>query len=78
MDTNGIWDTDIKLLAAATMLQAPIYTYTKFHDSRENIGGQGIIQPSQVVCDYVPSIRKLVHMTKPPNYHLELLYCSNN
>ena len=80
MDTNGIWGTDIELLAVATMLQAPIYTYTQFHDSQEYQWSRyhSLAQPSQVVCDYVPSIRKLVHVTKPPNYHLELLHFNGN
>ena len=29
MDRNGIWGTEIEILAAATLLQAPIYTYTQ-------------------------------------------------
>ena len=80
MDTNGIWGTDIELFAVATMLQAPIYTYTQFHDSREYRWSRyySLAQPSQVVCDYVPSIRKLVHMTKLPNYHLDLLHLNGN
>ena len=28
MDKSGIWGTEIELLADATMLQAPVYTYT--------------------------------------------------
>ena len=64
------------LISNYLLLQAPIYTYTQFHDSREYQWSRyhSLAQPSQVVCDYVPSIRKLVHMTKPLNYHLELLH----
>ena len=29
MDHSGIWGTEIKILAAATLLQAPMYTYTQ-------------------------------------------------
>ena len=80
MDTVGVWGTDVELLAAATMLQAPIYTYTQPDDSGEYRWSRHrpLAQPSQVVCDYVPSIRRLVHMTKPPNYHLELLHFNGN
>ena len=80
MDTNRIWGTDIELFAVPTMLQAPIYTYTQFHYSREYRWSRYhfLAQPSQVVCDYVPSIRKLVHMTKLPNYHLDLLHLNGN
>ena len=68
------------LISNYLLLQAPIYTYTQFHDSREYQWSRyhSLAQPSQVVCDYVPSIRKLVHMTKPPNYHLELLHFNGN
>ena len=35
MDRNGIWGTEIEILAAATLLQAPIYTYTQINSNSE-------------------------------------------
>lgn len=80
MGTDGVWGTEIELLAAATMLQAPVYTYTYISDSREYRWSRyrPLAQPNQVVCDYVPSIRRLVHMPKPPEYHLELFHFNGN
>ena len=34
MDTSGVWGTEIELLAAATLLQAPVYTYTQMGVSK--------------------------------------------
>ena len=34
MDKSGIWGTEIELLAAATMLQAPVYTYTQMESTQ--------------------------------------------
>ena len=76
MDTSGIWGTEIELLAAATLLQAPVYTYTqmgstgayrwsKFHP---------LAPPTSIVCDYDASIKKLVNTPKPTNWHIELLH----
>ena len=80
MDTFGVWGTDIEILAAATMLQVPVYTFAQLDDSREYRWSRycPLAQPSQITCDYVPSIRRLVHMTKLPNYHLELLHFNGN
>ena len=76
MDTSGVWGTEIELLAAATLLQAPVYTYTQMSNSKLYQWSRfpPLSQPSQVICDYAPSIRRLVHMAKPLNYHLELFH----
>lgn len=76
MDNRGVWGTEIELLAAATLLQVPVYTYTLMINSKLYQWSRflPLSQPSQVVCDYAPGIRKLVYMTKPLNYHLELFH----
>lgn len=76
MDKSGIWGTEIELLAAATMLQAPVYTYTQ-------MGSTGTYQwskfhslapPTNIYCDYDAGVNKLVNMPKPSDWHIELLH----
>ena len=76
MDTSGVWGTEIELLAAATLLQAPVYTYTQMGVSKSYQWSKfpPLSPPSRVVCDYAACIQKLVHMPKPPDYHLELFH----
>ena len=33
MDASGVWGTELEILAAATMLQAPVYTYTQINSN---------------------------------------------
>ena len=74
MDHNGIWGTEIEILAAATLLQAPIYTY--MHTNSYHWLRYLALSPADSVnCDYHDSIRRLVYVVKPPNYpHLELFH----
>ena len=71
-----MWVTEIELLAVVTLLQVPVYTYTlmsilKLYQWSRFLS---LSRPSQFKCDYAPGIRKLVYMTKPLNYHLELFH----
>ena len=75
MDRNGIWGTEIKILAAATLLQAPIYTYTQTNSNSYHwLRYRPLSLVRSVNCDYHDSIRRLVYVVKPPNYHLELFH----
>ena len=76
MDVSGVWGTEIEILAVATLLQAPIYTYTSTGKpgSYRWVRYSPLSHPNQVVCDYVACIHKLVHLHKSPDYHLELFH----
>ena len=78
MDRNGVWGTDIEILAAATMLQIPVYTYTsqRSEGSYNWIRFHPLSAASSLVCDYHKSIQRLVIVTKPPDYHIELFHLS--
>ena len=67
MDKSGIWGTEIELLAAATMLQAPVYTYThmgstgtywwsKFHP---------LAPSTNIMCDCDAGVRSLLLCPNP-------------
>ena len=69
MDVSGVWGTEIEILAVATLLQAPIYTYTSTGKpgSYRWVRYSPLSHPNQVVCDYVACIHKLVHLHKSPD-----------
>ena len=75
MSKDGVWGTDIEILAASTLLQVPIYTFSpnnsKFYRWFRYLP---LSPPSNVLCDYVKSVKSLVHMDKPAEYHLELFH----
>ena len=54
MDTSGVWGTEIELRAAATLLQAPVYTYTQMGSTKSYRWSRfcPLSPPSKVVCDY--------------------------
>ena len=80
MGCDGVWGTDIELLATATMLRAPVYTYTTVSNASEYrwLRYAPLAKPDKLSCDYVPSIRRLLYMSKPVNYHLELFHFKSN
>ena len=80
MDKSGIWGTEIELLAAATMLQAPVYTYTQLGTT----GSYGwskfhpLAPSTNIMCDYDAGVKKLVNMPKPLDWHIELFHFSRS
>ena len=74
MDTSGIWGTE--LLAAATLLQVPVYMYTQMESTGAYRWSKfcPLAPPTIIVCDYDASIKKLVDMLKPTDWHIELLH----
>ena len=76
MDISGIWGTEIELLAAATLLQAPMYTYTQMGSTKSYRWTRfhPLAPPTNIVCDYAACIEKLVYMPKPSDWHIELLH----
>ena len=80
MGEDGVRGTDIELLAMATMLQIPLYTFTK-HQSRSNVYHWikfTPFHPSQFSCSYSSALCSLVKMNKPLKCHLELLHLNGN
>ena len=73
MSNDGVWGTDIEILALATILQAPIYTF-----SRENsnlyrwLQYLPLLPPGSIQCDYDKTLKKLLYVDKPKDFHLEL------
>ena len=63
MDKSG---TEIELLAATTMLQAPVYTYTNYQRSKFH----PLASPTNIYCDYDAGVQKL----PKPDWHIELLH----
>jgi hypothetical protein len=75
MSKDGVWGTDIEILAASTILQVPIYTFSLSNsNSYRWLRYLPLSPPSNILCDYVTSIKRLVHMVKPEEYHLELFH----
>ena len=78
MGHSGIWGTEIEILAAATLLQAPIYTYTVRTQTNSNsyhwLRYLPLSPAHSVNCDYHDSFRRLVYVAKPPDYYLELFH----
>ena len=75
MDRSGVWGTEIEILAAATLLQAPLYTYTQTNSNSYRWLRYLPMSPAHSVnCDYHDSIHRLVYTVKPADYHLELFH----
>lgn len=77
MSKDGIWGTDIEILAASTILQVPTYTFSRSNNSKSYQWLRYLpLSPpnSTLICDYVKSVNRLVHMAKPKDYHLELFH----
>ena len=76
MDTGGVWGTEIELLAAATLLQTPVYTYTQMGNANAYRWSRfhPLATPTNTVCNYDAGVKKLVHMPKPSDWHMELLH----
>ncbi len=75
MSNDGVWGTDIEILALATIIQAPIYTL-----SRENsnlyrwLCYLPLSPPGSLQCDCDKTLKKLLYMDKPKDFHLELFH----
>ena len=77
MDKSGIWGTEIELLAAATMLQAPVYTYTQMESTQTYQWSKfhPLAPPTNIYCDYDAAVKRLVHMPKPSDWHIHFGGC---
>ena len=79
MDVSGVWGTELEILAAATMLQAPVYTYTQINSKSYRWLRYLPLSPAHsVTCKYHDSVQRLVHMIKPADYHLELFHFNSS
>ena len=79
MDVSGVWGTELEILAAATMLQAPVYTYTQINSKSYRWLRDLPLSPAHsVTCKYHDSVQRLVHMIKPTGYHLELFHFNSS
>ena len=79
MDASGVWGTELEILAAATMLQAPVYTYTQTNSkSYQWLRYLPLSSAHSVTCKYHDSVQRLVHMIKPADYHLELFHFNSS
>ncbi len=75
MSKDGVWGTDIEILAASTILQVPIYTLSLINSkSYQWLRYLPLSPPSNILCDYVNPMKRLVHMVKREEYHLELFH----
>jgi len=72
MDVSGVWGTELEILAAVTLLQAPVYTYTQINSNSYRWSRYLPLSPVHPI--YHDSVQRLVHMIKPADYHLELLH----
>ena len=73
MGKQGEWGTDIEILAMATILQVLMYAYTLHHQS-ETFYHWIRYKPFHPAKFDTSALERLMHMTKPPYYHLELLH----
>lgn len=75
MSTDGVWGTDIEILAAATILQAPIYTYSCENSNKYRwLRYLPLSIPEHIHCDYDETLKQLVFMAKPAAFHVELFH----
>jgi len=75
MDVSGVRGTELEILAAVTLLQAPMYTYTQINSNSYRWSRYLLMSPVHpITCNYHDSVQRLVHMIKPAYYHLELLH----
>lgn len=77
MSQDGEWGSDIEILAASTILQVPTYTFSLSNKSKSYrwLRYLPLSPPNNtLMCDYVESVKRLVHMAKPKDYHLELFH----
>ena len=79
MNKQGVWGTEIEILGVATLLQAPVYTFSEAGKVATSLQPRWLkyspLQPAmKVISDYDRGVNQLVNMSKPPNFHLELLH----
>ena len=71
VDTSGVWGTGIELLAAAAVLQAPVYTCTLMGTTEFYWWSR--FHPPILYVTMLLASKKLVHMPKPCDWHIKLL-----
>ena len=72
---DGSWGTDIEILAASTMLQIPVFTYSLNHRKCYRwLRYLPLSPPSSIACEYDHLVLSLIHVSKREQYHLELLH----
>ena len=79
MNNLGVWGTEIEILGVATMLQAPVFTFSEAGNIATSLQPRWLkyppLQPAtKVNSDYDMGVNQLVNMPKPSNFHLELLH----
>ena len=66
MSKDGVWGTEIEILAASTILQVPIYTFSLCNvKSYRWLQNLPLSPPRNIHYDYSRSVKRLVHMVKP-------------
>ena len=83
MNNPAVWGTDVEILGVATLLQAPVYTFSAAGKAGMSSKPRWLkylpLQPAKKVnSDYDKGVNQLVNMPKPPNFHLELLHFQGN
>ena len=83
MDNLGGWGTEIEMLGVATMLQVPVYTFSEPGKAATSLNPRWLKYPPlhpamKVNSNYDKGVNQLVNMSKPPNFHLELLHFNEN
>ena len=71
MNGLGVWGTEIEILGLATMLQAPVYTFSEAGKAATSPQPRWLKYPPlyptmKVVSDYDKAVNQLVNMPKPP------------
>ena len=79
MNKQGVWGTEIEILGVATLLQAPVYTFSETGKVAISLQPRWLkyspLQPAmKVISNYDREINQLINMLKPPDFHLELLH----
>ena len=79
MNKQGVWGTEIEILGVATLLQAPVYTFSEAGKVGTSLQPRWLkyspLQPAmKVISNHDRGVNQLVNMSKPPDFHLELLH----
>ena len=73
MQKEFTWGTHIEIYAMASVLQIPIYLYTKKMESGKEYYWQ-LFRPLKINTSFLLREKSLKLLSTPPGYHIELLH----